>query len=270
METSPMWYSVWADWEGILCFALHTTWYMFVSLLILYDFVNWFWQHCVQCRQSIIWIVAFFGIPESWLCRDAVSCCLNCPCAVFESSHIYTRWEWSSFSDRTLFVVLICINWKPSTRTQMVRLQQSYSPHSGVLPERAAHFAVGYAVECRDGRGDSRDRDHSNGGPSLFQPGDRIVDEYSKEEFHVDQFLGKVCALSHSFICWFWWCFPSRIKPQSFVSRKWSISSAQKRTIAVCASNDICIVRGDVDLELSLGFTHYVCSQVYADVMAHN
>ncbi|EYC36904.1 hypothetical protein Y032_0845g2652 [Ancylostoma ceylanicum] len=73
----------------------------------------------------------------------------------------------------------------------MVRLQQSYSPHSGVLPERAAHFAVGYAVECRDGRGDSRDRDHSTGGPSLFQPGDRIVDEYSKEEFHVDQFLGK-------------------------------------------------------------------------------
>ncbi|RCN42402.1 hypothetical protein ANCCAN_11605 [Ancylostoma caninum] len=73
----------------------------------------------------------------------------------------------------------------------MVRLQQSYSPHSGVLPERAAHFAVGYAVECRDGRADSRERDHNTGGPSLFQPGDRIVDEYSKEEFHVDQFLGK-------------------------------------------------------------------------------
>ncbi|VDM73511.1 unnamed protein product [Strongylus vulgaris] len=75
----------------------------------------------------------------------------------------------------------------------MVRLQQSYSPHSGVLPERAAHFAVNPA-ECRDGRADSRERDPTNGGPSLFQPGDRIVDEYSKEEFHVDQYLGKAFA----------------------------------------------------------------------------
>ncbi|CAJ0604703.1 unnamed protein product [Cylicocyclus nassatus] len=69
----------------------------------------------------------------------------------------------------------------------MVRLQQSYSPHSGMLPERAAHFAVGHPAECRDG---SRERE-ANSGPSLFQPGDRIMDEYSKEEFHVDQYLGK-------------------------------------------------------------------------------
>ncbi|KAK6030373.1 kinase domain protein [Ostertagia ostertagi] len=71
----------------------------------------------------------------------------------------------------------------------MVRLQ-SYSPNSGILPERP-YFSVGNPNgECRDNQADSRDRE-CNGGPSLFEPGDRIVDEYSKEEYYVDQYLGK-------------------------------------------------------------------------------
>ncbi|KAJ1347111.1 Serine/threonine-protein kinase plk1 [Parelaphostrongylus tenuis] len=46
------------------------------------------------------------------------------------------------------------------------------------------------------GHRDSRDRDRDGpggggGGPSLFKPGDRIVDEYSRQEFYVDQYLGR-------------------------------------------------------------------------------
>ncbi|WKX94125.1 hypothetical protein Q1695_011409 [Nippostrongylus brasiliensis] len=71
----------------------------------------------------------------------------------------------------------------------MVRLQ-SYSPHSGLLPERP-YFSVAQPSECREEhRDNSRDRE-ANGGPSLFETGDRIVDEYGKEEYLVDQYLGK-------------------------------------------------------------------------------
>ncbi|VDO52207.1 unnamed protein product [Haemonchus placei] len=71
----------------------------------------------------------------------------------------------------------------------MVRLQ-SYSPHSGVMPERPYFSGANPNGECRDNQQDSRDRE-GNGMPSLFEPGDRIVDEHSKEEFYVDQYLGK-------------------------------------------------------------------------------
>ncbi|VDL75193.1 unnamed protein product [Nippostrongylus brasiliensis] len=71
----------------------------------------------------------------------------------------------------------------------MVRLQ-SYSPHSGLLPERP-YFSVAQPSECREEhRDNSRDRE-ANGGPSLFETGDRIVDEFGKEEYLVDQYLGK-------------------------------------------------------------------------------
>ncbi|VDO94838.1 unnamed protein product [Heligmosomoides polygyrus] len=72
----------------------------------------------------------------------------------------------------------------------MVRLQ-SYSPHSGLLYE-PPYIVAAHPSECRENhRDNSRDRE-THGAPSLFGPGDRIVDEYTKEEFHVDQYLGKV------------------------------------------------------------------------------
>lgn len=67
---------------------------------------------------------------------------------------------------------------------------QSYSPHSGLLYE-PPYIVAAHPSECRENhRDNSRDRE-THGAPSLFGPGDRIVDEYTKEEFHVDQYLGK-------------------------------------------------------------------------------
>ncbi|KJH50403.1 kinase domain protein [Dictyocaulus viviparus] len=67
----------------------------------------------------------------------------------------------------------------------MVRLHL-YSPHSNVVPEQTH---LNCLSECRDEREYLRNREKTV--PSLFQPGDRILDEYTGEEFYVDQYLGK-------------------------------------------------------------------------------
>ncbi|KAE9416319.1 hypothetical protein Angca_002442, partial [Angiostrongylus cantonensis] len=70
----------------------------------------------------------------------------------------------------------------------MVR-QHLYSPRPAVVTEQTQ--LGGCPSECHESRRrDSRDRERS-AVTSLFKAGDRIVDEYSRQEFHVDQYLGK-------------------------------------------------------------------------------